>query len=298
MITPVTYAIPYYRGLTYLEYAIQSVFNQKNPNWKLLVIDDQGGEDAESLVHSFSDDRLTYVRNESTLGMSSNWNKALSLVTTELVTILHADDELLPNYTDVVTSLMEEHPEATAVHCRTEIINEHGNKTFSLPDMVKKIVRPHGKNNVVTYGEHGLWSLTKGQWIFCPTMCYRQSLIPSGHFSNDWKMVLDLEFMCRILLAGGSIVGSPVVAYRYRRHSNNQTVELTNSDKRFEEEIKLLDIISGQCSDRGWDRAARSAHRKTVIRFHMLYQCLRCLGNLKMTRARKLFVAALTSRLE
>jgi glycosyltransferase involved in cell wall biosynthesis len=297
MIT-LTYAIPYYKGLTYLEYAIQSVINQENPNWKLIVVDDRGAEDAESLVKSFSDDRLSYVRNESTLGMSFNWNKALSLVTTELVTILHADDELLPNYTDVVTSLMEKHPEATAVHCRTEIINEHGNKTFSLPDTVKKIVRPHGKNNVITYGEHGLWSLTKGQWIFCPTMCYRQSLIPSGHFSNDWKMVLDLELMSRILLDGGTIVGSSVVAYRYRRHSSNQTVRLTNSNKRFEEEIKLLDIISGQCSDRGWDRAARSAHRKIVIRFHMLYQSLRSLGNLKMLRARKLFLGALTLRLE
>ncbi len=281
-----------------MENAIQSVINQENTNWKLIVIDDRGGEDAESLVQSFSDDRLTYVRNESTLGMSANWNKALSLVTTELVTLLHADDELLPNYTDLVTSLMEVHPEATAVHCRTVIIDEHGNKTLSLPDMVKKVVRPRSKENVITYGELGLWSLVKGQWIFCPTMCYRKSLIPSGNFSNDWKMVLDLELMSRILLDGGSIVGSPVEAYRYRRHSDNQTVELTNSDKRFEEEVKLLDIISKQCSNRGWDRAAKSAHRKIVVRFHMLYQCVRCLGNLKMPRARKLFLGALTLRLE
>ena len=298
MNVPITYAIPYFKGIAYLENAIQSVINQDNPNWKMIVMDDRGGEDAESLVQSFSDERLTYVRNESTLGMSANWNKALSLVTTELVTILHADDELLPNYTDVVTALMAEHPEASAVHCRTVIINEQGNRTLSLPDMVKKIVRPRGKKNVVTYGELGLWSLAKGQWIFCPTMCYRQSLIPSGKFSSDWMMVLDLELMSRILLDGGSIVGSPVVAYRYRRHSNNQTVKLTNSNKRFEEEIKLLDIISRQCSDRGWDRAARSAHRKIVIRFHMLYQGLRSLGNLKMSRARKLFLGALTLRLE
>jgi glycosyltransferase involved in cell wall biosynthesis len=298
MNVPITYAIPYYKGISFLENAIQSVINQDNPNWKMIVMDDRGGEDAESLVKSFSDDRLTYVRNESTLGMSANWNKALSLVTTELVTILHADDELLPNYTDVVTALMVEHPEASAVHCRTVIINEHGDRTLSLPDLVKKIIRPRGKKNVVTSGEQGLWSLAKGQWIFCPTMCYRQSLIPAGKFSNDWMMVLDLELMSRILLEGGNIIGSPVVAYRYRRHSNNQTVKLTNSNKRFEEEIKLLDIISEQCSDRGWDRAAKSAHRKIVIRFHMLYQSLRSLGNLKISRARMLFVGALTLRLE
>jgi glycosyltransferase involved in cell wall biosynthesis len=240
MTTSITYAIPYYRGLAFLKKTIQSVFAQDNPDWKIIVVDDRGGEDAELLVQSFNDDRLSYVRNDTTLGLAANWNTAMSLATTEFVTILHADDELLPNYTDVVTTLMTAHPEATAVHCRTLIIDENGNGSWSLPDAIKKVIRPHNRDNVTTIGESGLWSLVRGQWIFCPTMCYRKTHFPSEGFSSDWMMVLDLELMSRILLKGGVIVGSPVVAYKYRRHSSNQTVKLTNSNKRFEEEIKLI----------------------------------------------------------
>jgi glycosyltransferase involved in cell wall biosynthesis len=298
MTNSVTYAIPYYRGIAFLKNAIQSVFAQENPDWKIIVVDDRGGEDAESLVRSFTDDRLSYVRNDITLGLAANWNKAISLATTEFVTILHADDELLPNYTDVVTALMTAHPEATAVHCRTLIIDQNGNGSWSLPDAIKKVIRPRSRDNVVTIGESGLWSLVKGQWIFCPTLCYRKTSFPSEGFSNDWKMVLDLELMSRILLGGGVIVGSPVVAYKYRRHSNNQTVQLTNSNKRFEEEIRLLEMISEQCKVRGWDKAAKSAHRKTVIRFHMLYQGLRSIGKLKISKAKRLFIGAVTLRLE
>ena len=298
MTVSITFAIPYYRGLTFLENTIESVLDQNNQNWEMIVLDDRGGDDAEALIASFSDDRMIYVRNDTTLGLAANWNKAMSLATTELVTILHADDELLPNYTDVVSSLMAEHPEATAVHCRTEIINEKGEKIWSLPDGVKKIIRPHSRDIVETFGELGLWSLVKGQWIFCPTMCYRQSLFPTAGFSEEWMMVLDLELMSRILLRGGVIIGSPTTAYRYRRHSNNQTVKLTDSNRRFQEEIKLLEIISRQCTERGWDRAAKSARRKTVIRFHLLYQSLLSLSRLKISKAKGLFIGALTLRLE
>ena len=298
MTTSVTYAIPYYKGLAFLEKTIQSVFAQDNPDWKIIVVDDRGGEDAELLVRSFTDDRVSYVRNDTTLGLAENWNTAMSLATTEFVTILHADDELFPNYTDVVTTLMTAHPEATAVHCRTQIIDENGKGLWSLPDAIKKVIRPRSRDNVVTIGEGGLWSLVKGQWIFCPTMCYRKTSFPSEGFSNDWRMVLDLELMSRILLGGGVIVGSPVVAYKYRRHSDNQTVLLTDSNKRFEEEIKLLDTISEQCRGRGWDKAAKSAHWKTVIRFHMLYQGFRSIGKLKISKAKRLFIGAVTMRLE
>ena len=298
MTASITYAIPYYKGLAFLEKTIQSVIAQDNPHWKIVVLDDRGGEDAELLVQSFTDDRLTYVRNDKTLGLAANWNKAISLASTEFVTILHADDELLPNYTDVANRLMSEYPEATAVHCRTLIIDENGSTSWSLPDAIKKVIRPHSRKDIVTIGESGLWSLVKGQWIFCPTLCYRQTLFPSEGFSNDWMMVLDLELMSRILLTGGVIVGSPVVAYKYRRHSNNQTVKLTNSNQRFKEEIKLLDIISEQCRERDWHRAAKSAKRKTVIRFHLLYKSLQSVSTLKLSSAQRLFVGALTLRLE
>ena len=294
----ITYAVPYYSGLGYLRMALQSLIGQENPHWLAIVLDDRGGEDAEETVRSFNDDRISYVRNETNLGLSGNWNKALSLVTTELVTLFHSDDELESNYTDLILGLMTRYPEAVAGHCRARVIGPTGKALWSLPDEVKKIIRPKGIDDIVTQGEEGLLSLVKGAWIFCPTLCYRKSLLPSGGFSSTWKFVLDVDLTSRILFDGGVVVGTPIVGYRYRRHLTNQTALLTESNIRFQEEIDHLNQVSLRSSEIGWKRVQRSANRKVIVRLHMLYQALRAIVELKWLRIGPLLHGAIFGHLK
>ena len=294
----ITYAVPYYSGLGYLRMALQSLIGQENKHWLAIVLDDRGGEDAEETVRSFNDDRISYVRNETNLGLSGNWNKALSLVTTELVTIFHSDDELESNYTDIVLGLMARYPEAVAGHCRARVIGPTGKALWSLPDEVKKIIRPKGIDDIVTEGEEGLLSLVKGAWIFCPTLCYRKNLLPSGGFSSTWKFVLDVDLTSRILFDGGVVVGTPIVGYRYRRHLTNQTALLTESNIRFQEEIDHLNQVSLRSSEIGWKRVQRSANRKVIVRLHMLYQALRAIVELKWLRIWPLLHGAIFGHLK
>lgn len=294
----ITYAIPYYSGLGYLRMALQSLIGQENKHWLAIVLDDRGGEDAEETVRSFNDDRISYVRNETNLGLSGNWNKALSLVTTELVTLFHSDDELESNYTDLILGLMTRYPEAVAGHCRARVIGPTGKALWSLPDEVKKIIRPKGIDDIVTQGEEGLLSLVKGAWIFCPTLCYRKSLLPSGGFSSTWKFVLDVDLTSRILFDGGVVVGTPTVGYRYRRHLTNQTALLTESNIRFQEEIDHLNQVSLRSSEIGWKRVQRSANRKVIVRLHMLYQALRAIVELKWLRIWPLLHGAIFGHLK
>ena len=294
----ITYAVPYYSGLGYLRMALQSLVGQENKHWLAIVLDDRGGEDAEETVRSFNDDRISYVRNETNLGLSGNWNKALSLVTTELVTIFHSDDELESNYTDLILGLMARYPEAVAGHCRARVIGPTGKALWSLPDEVKKIIRPKGIDDIVTEGEEGLLSLVKGAWIFCPTLCYRKNLLPSGGFSSTWKFVLDVDLTSRILFDGGVVVGTPIVGYRYRRHLTNQTALLTESNIRFQEEIDHLNQVSLRSSELGWKRVQRSANRKVIVRLHMLYQALRAIVELKWLRIWPLLHGAIFGHLK
>jgi glycosyltransferase involved in cell wall biosynthesis len=280
----ITFAVPYYSGISYLRKALQSLIDQENPHWLAIVLDDRGGEDAEETVRLCNDNRISYVRNETNLGLAGNWNKALSLATTEFVTLFHSDDELESNYTDLVLGLMDRYPKAVAGHCRTRVIGSNGKDLWSLPDEVKRIIRPKGNDDIVTQGEEGLLSLVKGSWIFCPTLCYRKSLLPSGGFSSAWKFVLDVDLTSRILFDGGAIVGTPTVGYKYRRHSTNQTSVLTESNIRFQEEIDYLNHVSMRSSEIGWKRVERSADRKVIVRLHLLYQVLRAITQLKWTR--------------
>lgn len=279
-----TIAIPFYAGQPYLRLAINSVCRQDRSDWQLLICDDAGPEPGtEDLVRSYGDPRLSYHRNERNLGMSGNWNRCLDLAGTDLVTLLHADDLLLPNYTRLMTTAAEADADAAAFFCGARIIDADGNACFSLADAVKS--RLHSipaRGRLRLEGRAGVEALLPGNFIMCPTVCYRKIALGSRRFRPDLRQVQDLELFTRLLLDGKRLVGLPQVAYAYRRHPANATARQTRELVRFEEESALFDYLACRAEERGWWRAARLARDKRIIKLHLAFQMLRDLGGLRL----------------
>src|SRR5262245_51972717 len=135
---PLTVAIPFYKGHEYLRRAIESVRRQSSPDYRLVVCDDGPEPGTADLVASFGDPRMRYLRNERNLGMAGNWNRCLAAADTDLVNLLHNDDELLPNYVEVMLRAGREYPDAAAFYCRAKVIDADGKETFSIVDFVKR----------------------------------------------------------------------------------------------------------------------------------------------------------------
>lgn len=286
---PLTFAVPFHRGRRYLRAAIESVLAQTRPDWRLLVVDDAGPEPGiDNLVASFADPRLSYVRNPVNLGLAGNWNRCVALADTPLVTVLHADDELLPGYAAAVIGAHERHPGTAAVFTRAAVVGDDGSPRFSFPDAVKRLIEPRSRSEWVIEGDAGLARVLRGQFIFCPSLCYATSRIGAAPFSGRWRMVLDLDLLARLLLAEERVVGVPEVHYAYRRHAESETARLTSSNVRFAEELAIYDEIAAAARAKGWARAARVARAKTVIRLHLAYRALGDLvrGRLGSARAR------------
>lgn len=261
----ITFAIPFYKGLTLLREAIESVRAQSVPDWRLIVCD----EGVEPGAAAFLDDpRMVHSVNPTPLGMAGNWNRCLELACTELVTLLHADDRLLPGYAELMLEAARRHPGAAAFHCDARIIDGRGLPAFSFPDWVKTVIRPAG---LELTGEEGVAALLRGNFIMCPTLCYVR---PTREFSARWKMVQDLEYTLGLLLDGQTIVGLCEEGYEYRRHAGNATVDYTRSRLRFEEEFRLYDDVAALCAARGWRRAARTGRAKVMLRLHLIYAAL------------------------
>ena len=270
-------AIPFYRGLGYLSEAIESVRAQTRGDWRLLVCDDLGEPDrsaARELVASFGDPRIAYARNEAHLGMVGNWNRCLDRAETELVTLLHADDRLLPRYAETVLGLAERFPEAAAVFCAAEIIGPSGERRFSFADAAKALFQPRGSGPLVLHGEPALRALAAGNFIMCPTLCFRRSVLGARRFDPRWQQVQDLELTARLLLEGGTLAGSREAAYAYRRHPESATERQSLSLLRFEEELALLRELARAARQRGWPRAARAAARAWTPKLHLAYRAL------------------------
>src|SRR5262249_10499692 len=154
---------------------------------------------------------------------AGNWNRCFDLADTDLVNLLHNDDELLPNYVEEMLKAGRDYPDAAAFFCQARIIDGSGREVFSVVDSAKRWFRPRGDGPLVLRGPSAVLALARGNFIMCPTVCYRMSRIADERFDPGWKFVLDLEFFTRILLAGETIVGLPTVAFAYRRHDENAT---------------------------------------------------------------------------
>lgn len=62
-----TFLLPAYKA-KYLGLAIKSILAQTYRDFKLVIVDDASPEDLKSIVDTFSDRRVTYLRNKVNLG--------------------------------------------------------------------------------------------------------------------------------------------------------------------------------------------------------------------------------------
>jgi glycosyltransferase involved in cell wall biosynthesis len=270
----ITFAVPFYRGTDYLERAVRSAAAQTAPDWRLVVADDSPDGSGAAVVERVGDARVRYSRNARTLGMAGNWNRCLDLVDTPLVTLLHADDELLPNYAAVMTAGAASHSDAAALYCRAVVVGPTGAPVFSLADRVKDFIAPRAAGPTRLAGPAGVAALLRGNFIMCPTVCYRTDRLRGRRFDPRWRFVLDLDFFTRLLTDGDAIVGLPDAAYAYRRHAGNATAEYTETLLRFEEEAALYDELAAEARrrGRGWEAVGRVGRGKRILRLHLLYR--------------------------
>lgn len=271
----ITLAIPFYGRTDFLDTAITSIQRQSVGDWVALVVDDCSPSDqAQALVARLDDPRIGYIRNERNLGLAGNWNRCIEASGTPLVALLHGDDELMPDYVEKMLAAHERWQDAAAVFCGAQVIDDQGVRMFSFRDHVKQWLLPNRTQPFELAGESGMISLLRGNFIICPTLCYKRSLFEKLRFSADWRMVLDVDLYVRALIADRSFVGLPDVAYRYRRHATQVTAECERNLQLFSEETALWSWAAREAHSLGWHRAAKVARKMTIIKLQLGYYIL------------------------
>ncbi|MGG1573351.1 glycosyltransferase family 2 protein [Fictibacillus sp. NRS-1165] len=112
----VTILIPSFNSGLYLRDALQSVFNQTYPYWKIILVDDASTDD--SLSHAadlLEDQRITLIKNEKNEGQSMSQNLGLERINTEFFMQLDADDWLPENTLELLVDKTEKLPEDVAL---------------------------------------------------------------------------------------------------------------------------------------------------------------------------------------
>jgi glycosyltransferase involved in cell wall biosynthesis len=269
---PYIVLVPYYSGPDFLRLAVSSVVAQLTDQWACVVVDDSpDGSDVPAIVASFDDARITFVRNETTLGVAANFNRCFDIArerSAELAVILHADDELNVDYIGTMVRVHEANPAACCAVPKATIIDALGRPQRVLADTVKAWLWP---NRVASLrGEDGLRRLLHGQFFHCPAVSYRLALLPDPAWDDRWRQVMDLALYADLLLTGGTIVLEPTSQFRYRRHEGQATEANSSLLVRTVEEVELSQIVSARAAQLGWRSAARAGRWRVTVRLQAL----------------------------
>lgn len=283
--------VPYYSNPAYLEQTLRSVIDQRDPDWRAVVVDDsiEGGR-AQQVVDRLADERITCSRNDGNLGLARSFNRCFQIADeqrADLAMILHGDDLLERDYVGRIKAVHAEHPTAVCVAPGVLVIDGADRPSRTVPDTVKNWLRPRHVDSLD--GELGLERLLRGQFFYCPSVSYRVGLLRRPAWNDRWRQVMDLELYARVLLDGGEIRLEPAQLFRYRRHESSMTALNSASMVRTEEETSLCRELVAECVARGWNRAARSGRLRITVRLQAGMRSLMMMAHGQVRRAARAF---------
>ncbi len=262
--------MPFWGRFDHFRQAVESVLAQGDPDWRLTILDDQYPDlEPGQWAQSLGDPRITYLRNETNLKPSRNYNKAVTLATSEFTVIMGCDDIMLPGYVGRVRELIEQFPDADIIQPGVRVIDENGTVVRPLADRVKSVYRFGGTGARQFRGERLATSLLRGNWTYFPSLVWRTSRLTGG-FRTDLDVVQDLAMLMQITLAGGSLVLDDTVVFEYRRHSTSLSAVTGTDGSKFRQERTLFRESAAACDERGWRRASRAARNHLTSRLNAL----------------------------
>jgi glycosyltransferase involved in cell wall biosynthesis len=263
--------MPFYGSIDHFKLAVQSVIDQDDPDWGLTVVDDVYPDLAPGMwLEGLADSRITYIRNTKNLRPSRNYNKCLSLASSDFITLLGCDDIILPGYIRRVRELLAEFPTADILQPGVSVISESGRSILPLADTVKGWIRPHGKGPRVLEGEGLAASLLRGNWTYFPSLVWRTERLRNFGFRTDLDVVQDLAMLMQIVGAGGKLVLDDTTVFLYRRHASSVSSVTGPDGSKFMQERKLFQETTAAFQAFGWRKAARISRRHTLSRLNAL----------------------------
>jgi glycosyltransferase involved in cell wall biosynthesis len=263
--------VPYWGDPGLLDQTLASVLAQTDPRWRVTVIDDAYPDPtAQRTWGEHADGRITYLRNETNLGVAGNFEKARQLADGELVAFLGSDDLLHPSYVAHAWRVHEQHPSADVIQLGVEVVDEDGLPSDGLTERIKRALMPRGAGPHELAGEELATSLLRGNWLYWPSLVFTGESLRTVQFRDDLPTILDLALVLDLVVGGARLVVDPAVCFSYRRHAESASSLGLHTGDRFAEDRRFFAESAARMRACGWPRAARAARRRWISRLHAL----------------------------
>jgi hypothetical protein len=192
-----------YNGSRYLREAMDSVFAQDYRDYEFVIVDDCSTDDTPSIIASYGDPRVVYMRNERNAGQTPSLNVALRAARGEYVARIDADDAYQPGKLRHQVAYLDSHPE-TAV-CGTAAVK------FDADGHEFGLFTPPVRSEDVEFSIYHRVPVCHVSVIM-----RREVVLSCGGYDEAYRYAADYALWSTLLKRGHKIANIPVPLMKYR----------------------------------------------------------------------------------
>ena len=211
----ISVCIPVYNGENFIRESIESVLQQTENNFELLVVDNCSIDDTLNIVAGNDDVRIRVFKNNSNLGSIRNFNRCIELAQAKYLVLLPHDDLLIPTALEAFVKPLISDPQIGLAYSSYYIIDEKGKQTNH------RVV--DSRDKIMSSEEAIQEFIIHGNPIQC-AMVRREVFEHVGLFDPSLLMCSDIDLWFRIVLNGykAAYFRTPQNCYRVRPDSGTQ----------------------------------------------------------------------------
>ena len=99
----------------YLRASIESILNQTFKDIEIVIVDDCGKNDLESIIKEYKDRRIRVIKNDKNIGLVESLNKAIAVSKADILARMDTDDIADENRLEEQYNFMINHEEYSVV---------------------------------------------------------------------------------------------------------------------------------------------------------------------------------------
>jgi glycosyltransferase involved in cell wall biosynthesis len=205
--------IPYYKNSDTLAQTLDSVLRQTTPGSVEILVVDDGSDDGARIGSGTSGHEIAFHRLPH-VGMTPNFNRAVSMARCELIHLLNADDYVLPGFYKTVATYADRYPDRAIYATQTVSVDENDRLLWLPTSIAEWAIGPGGR--IFT-------PLHLGNPLYTPAVVIRRSFYQKfGLYDTRLNYACDWEMFARATVKGGGLAIPEALAV-YRHGTANQT---------------------------------------------------------------------------
>jgi glycosyltransferase involved in cell wall biosynthesis len=220
----ISVCIPTFNRAHLLPFAIESVLQQTEQDWEVIVCDDGSVDATPELMAKYQDKRIRYIRHSTNVGKSNNMRSGFEAAIGKYFIKFDDDDRLTPEFLSKTSQILEGNPTIDFVgtdhwvinpqNQRDEAVTEQNSQKWGRTDLPAGLI-----SNLLEV------LFVKQSLQIGATLFRRQALVDVGYMRPNIQNCEDNDLLVRLAIAGKQAYYLPERLMEYRFHPEQQGID-------------------------------------------------------------------------